>query len=360
MTVSTTLGRLLVLRAGRQAYSKLKPAVKNLQVNIAIGAVVTVFVALFLLSHIIVVVRSGQAGVLFSLFSGGTVVDTTYGEGIHFILPWNTMHRYDLRVRERTADVAMQTKEGLTIEVGASIRYRIPRDQVTALHVNYGPAYEQVLISPIFLSSIREVIGQYRPEQLYNTAPAEIQEKATTEALREVSRLPIQIDAIVFKWIKLPTQINKAIEAKLIEEQELLRYQFVLEKTYKEALRRVVEAQGIRFYQDGINAGLTENFLRFKGIEATTALAASNNSKIVVVGGKDGLPLILNPDASPASAQAPAAPAPSATAEPPAQTADRAGAIDQQVERFVSSLDEVWNRIISAKIPAKTLAVPTK
>lgn len=37
-----------------------------------------------------------------------------------------------------------------------------------------------------------------------------------------------------------------------------------------------------------------EQLLRWKGIEATEKLADSSNAKIVIVGGKDGLPLILN------------------------------------------------------------------
>jgi prohibitin 2 len=34
--------------------------------------------------------------------------------------------------------------------------------------------------------------------------------------------------------------------------------------------------------------------LRWKGIEATSHLAESSNSKVVIIGGKDGLPLIFN------------------------------------------------------------------
>jgi prohibitin 1 len=42
-----------------------------------------------------------------------------------------------------------------------------------------------------------------------------------------------------------------------------------------------------------LSASLTDKILKEKGIGATLALAQSPNSKVVVVGGKDGLPLIL-------------------------------------------------------------------
>jgi len=43
-----------------------------------------------------------------------------------------------------------------------------------------------------------------------------------------------------------------------------------------------------------VSQGLSEQLLRWRGIEATKALAESQNAKVVIVGGKDGLPLILN------------------------------------------------------------------
>ena len=49
---------------------------------------------------------------------------------------------------------------------------------------------------------------------------------------------------------------------------------------------------------------MTQNFLRYEGIQATKELAGSSNAKVVVIGGKDGLPVILNAD-SPTGASAP-------------------------------------------------------
>jgi regulator of protease activity HflC (stomatin/prohibitin superfamily) len=72
--------------------------------------------------------------------------------------------------------------------------------------------------------------------------------------------------------------------------------QFVLAKETQEAERKRIEAKGIQDFQNIVSQGLSEPLLRWKGIEATKALAESTNSKVIVVGGRDGLPLILNPD----------------------------------------------------------------
>ena len=75
---------------------------------------------------------------------------------------------------------------------------------------------------------------------------------------------------------------------------QALAYQYRLEKEKSEAERIRIEAQGRADANKIINSSLTPSLLKMRGIEATTKLAESPNSKVVVVGsGKDGLPLIL-------------------------------------------------------------------
>ena len=83
-------------------------------------------------------------------------------------------------------------------------------------------------------------------------------------------------------------------ESPLGQEQESLEYEFRLDKAAKEAERMRIEAEGIRDYQEIVSRGISQELLKWKGIEATSALANSQNTKVVVIGSaKDGLPLIL-------------------------------------------------------------------
>jgi len=77
-------------------------------------------------------------------------------------------------------------------------------------------------------------------------------------------------------------------------KQEAEKMKFVLEKESLEAERKRVEAKGIADFQRIVSEGINNNLLRWKGIEATANLAESDNAKIVIIGGKDGLPLIFN------------------------------------------------------------------
>jgi prohibitin 1 len=88
---------------------------------------------------------------------------------------------------------------------------------------------------------------------------------------------------------------TQAIEAKVKAEQESQRMQFVLSKEKQEAERKAIEAQGIADFQRIVSSGISDELLRWKGVEATERLADSCNTKVVIMGnGRDGLPVILS------------------------------------------------------------------
>jgi regulator of protease activity HflC (stomatin/prohibitin superfamily) len=93
--------------------------------------------------------------------------------------------------------------------------------------------------------------------------------------------------------VKLPPKIQEAIQAKLEAEQVLEMYDFRVKSEHREAERKLEEARGIKRFQEEISKGMTPQVLQWKGIEATLELSKSPNTKVVVVGNRNGLPIIL-------------------------------------------------------------------
>ncbi len=238
-------------------------------------------------------IGSGQGAVKYSMF-GGTDLDQQYGEGIQIHAPWVTLFKYDLRVQEQLEDIDALSSNGLSIGMDASIRWRPEAESVAILHVTYGQDYYSKLVQPELRSAVREIVGQYTPEELYSSRRTELQETIFAQVRDAVAGENVTVDAVLIRDISLPDQIRTAIENKLKEEQEAERYEFTLLKEDLEAQRKEIEARGQAEYQRIITASLSNQFLRFKGIEATQMLANSPNSKTVVIGsGGDGLPIIL-------------------------------------------------------------------
>jgi regulator of protease activity HflC (stomatin/prohibitin superfamily) len=236
----------------------------------------------------------GNAGVLFKRFSGGIDKDNIYRQGFHIVAPWNKMFIYDIRINEHYEKMEVLSKNGLTIIVELSLRYRAQPDKIGDLHNEIGPRFLESIILPEIRSATREVIGKYLPEELYSSKREAIQIEIFDRTYASVESKHIYIDAILIRGVTLPQTLQDAIERKLKEEQSALEYDFRLDRERKEAERKIIEAQAKSDANRILNASLTPNILRDKGIEATMELANSPNSKIVIIGsGKDGLPLIL-------------------------------------------------------------------
>lgn len=299
-------------------FTDLRAMVRRNRVRLACIGVITTLIIIFLWPTMVISIRPGELGVLYSRFFGGTVLDRTFEEGIRVIQPWDIMYVYDVRVQEETQNIDVLTVDGLPINVQVSLRYQLIRDRLPTLHQNIGPTFRTKIVIPIMTSAVRQTISNYRPNDLYSTARQELQDQMLVDAIEEMGRIPIMIHGFVVKSITLPDVLRKAIEDKLVAEQNYLRYNYLLLEATQEAKRKAIEGQGIQLYQELVNRNMTQDFLRYEGIKATRDLAASSNAKIVVVGGRDGLPLILNTETQPAPA---APPSTAATTGAPAHAA---------------------------------------
>ena len=291
----------------KSLWAAIRDKVRRNRIQLICGGLVTTLIILFLWPSIVISIKPGELGVLYARFRGGTQLQHTYEEGIHLIQPWNIMYIYDVRVQEETQNIDVLTVDGLTINVQISLRFQIIRDRLPSLHQEIGPRYRDKVVLPIMNSAVRQTIGSYRPDDLYSTARQELQDQMLVDAVEEMGRIPILIQGFVVKTITLPEVLRDSIERKLVAEQSYLRYKYILLEEQQEARRKIIEAEGIKAYQMLVNEHMTQNFLRYQGIQATKDLASSPNAKVVVIGGKDGLPVILNADSPAGAAPADAA-----------------------------------------------------
>ncbi|MGF1533269.1 MAG: prohibitin family protein [Bernardetiaceae bacterium] len=267
-----------------------------------IGMAVFGFIAfLFIITlsnSLFITIEAGERGVLFKRFSGGLDKENIYTPGFHVIAPWNSMYVYDVREKQQSEAMVVLSRNGLNIKVDITIREHPIYDKIGHLHENFGENYIQALVIPELRSAVRNEIGKFTPEELYSTKRDEVQHLIETNMEKSLSDNFIKLRAVLIRDIELPEKVKNAIEEKLEAEQSALKYEFILAQERKEAERRIIEAQAKAEANKILNASLTGNILRDKGIEATVQLAQSKNTKVVIVGGEGsgGLPLILGGD----------------------------------------------------------------
>lgn len=256
--------------------------------------VIAVIVLVAFWSRMTITIEAGHGGVLFKTFGGGLDTENTYGEGFHFIAPWNKMYLYETRQQEVAEDMNVLSSNGLEISVDVSIWYQPSWKELGLLHSTIGQTYLQRVVIPSLRASTRSVIGRYTPEEIYSTRRDVIQDEIFQETTDILSEKHVQANKILIRSIILPPTIKDAIERKLRQEQESLEYEFKLEKAQKEAKRQRIDAEGKAAANRILSESLTDKILKEKGIQATLELANSPNSKVVIIGSPEGgLPIIL-------------------------------------------------------------------
>jgi prohibitin 1 len=237
------------------------------------------------------VVPAGHVGVV-DFF--GKVSPSTLKAGINLVNPLARIIKMSVKTQETKAVMDVPSKEGLSVQLEVSLIYHLDPEKAAEVYRTVGPDFEHVLLEPQFRSVSRGVTAGFEAKALYTSE----RELLATQILDHLKKLVeprgVAVESTPLRRVGLPQRLSQSIEEKLRAEQESQRMEFVLSKERQEAERKRIEAQGIADFQNIVARGISEQLLRWKGIEATEHLAASQNAKMVIVGaGKDGLPLIL-------------------------------------------------------------------
>jgi prohibitin 1 len=251
--------------------------------------IVPVLVIALLLS-MIKIVPPGHVGILV-LF--GKVHDSI-PEGFHLVNPLVSMELMTIRTQETFEHAEAPSKEGLNTILEVTCLFHLDPQEAVRLYRQIGPNYKDIVVKPQFRSAIRGVTVRHEAKDLYTSSRELIADEIFQDLAEDLKKRGVIVENILLRRIQLPQVVVEAINSKLAADQEAQRMRFILEKEKQEAERKRIEAQGIQDFQRIVSQGISEQLLRWKGIEATSRLAESQNAKIVIIGGKDGLPLIFN------------------------------------------------------------------
>jgi prohibitin 2 len=286
------------------ALARLDEYLERYALNIALGLLLAFVVVAGIVPFSVFTVRSGDVAAIWSRFGGGTVTDRVYLEGTHLKWPWNLVYFYNARTQEDTADYNALSSDGINVTAQVSFLYKIVTEDAGLLQKYVGPDYLNVVVRPVIGASLRTVMSKFNTETLYDQNRADIQQQVVDAVNSQGAGMVlagdhmqrmIVLSNVLIRRVTLPDELQAAIDRKMVQHQTALEYTYRLDRERQEAERKRIEATGIRDFQQIVGANLTDPYLRWLGIDATLRLAQSPGSRLVIVGGKDGLPLILNP-----------------------------------------------------------------
>ena len=248
--------------------------------------------AILAITCCLTVIPAGNIGVV-DFF--GTVSPNSLKAGINFVNPLARVVRMTVKTQEIKEIMDVPSKEGLTVKLEISVLYHLDPEKAAEVYKTVGEDYQSIILEPQFRSVTRGVTAMYEAKALYTSEREHLAQEILKEITTATAPRGIAVETTPLRRVTLPPGLSQSIESKLQAEQESQRMEFILTKEKQEADRKRIEAQGIADFQKIVVQGISDQLLRWKGIEATEKLASSANAKVVVIGaGKDGLPLILD------------------------------------------------------------------
>jgi len=248
-------------------------------------------VVLFLLYLSATVVPAGHVGVK-DFF--GSVSDRALGPGISLVMPGTRVLKFSTQTREIKESAAVPTSEGLIVNLDVSLLFRLRPDVAPQVYKTVGRQFELVIIDPQLRSAIRDVTAEYEAKFLYSSEREKVAQNIFKHMQAVLGPRGVETEQVLLRNVQLPPLLTTAIQEKLGAEQQAQRMRFVLDRERQEADRKRVEAQGIADFQTIVAKGISAELLKWKAIEVAHELSKSPNAKIIVLGDKSGLPIILS------------------------------------------------------------------
>jgi len=219
-----------------------------------------------LLAFSIVVVPTGMAGVRVSQTSG-TVPGTLY-PGVHFVMPlvedvalFNTRDQVfttgvaedgknaaaNVSARSQLLDV--QAKEGLTLGLAITVRYRLDPKRLDYIQSNLPRPMEKEIVPPIVASVWRELVPNYTVRDVFSAKREEVRRRASGMITQKLAADGIVVKEVMLRDIQLPEEYAKGLETLLLKEQENDRMSVETELKQKQVKIAELEAEATKVQQ---------------------------------------------------------------------------------------------------------------
>lgn len=247
-----------------------------------------VLIVLILIFGSTYIIQPGHRGVSVTL---GKASPHFLPEGFGLKVPFITTI-IPISIRQQTtalrADCYSSDLQQVTVQLG--VLYRIPEGSVVPIYTEYAGDPFVALIAPRISEAIKEVTALQSAESIVKKRE-EIKSRSLALAREKIGTI-LFIEDMVIQDISLSKELEAAIEAKMVQEQEAAKAKFTQQKTQIEADTAIIRARGeaesIRIRGQALRE--SPNLIQLQIVEKW-----DGKSPLVVGGGTGGGANILMP-----------------------------------------------------------------
>ncbi|WP_108977769.1 prohibitin family protein [Leptospira ryugenii] len=247
----------------------------------------------------ITIIEPGEVGLMWKPYSSG-LGQKPLESKVQFYFPWNSVFTYSIQWKSYQEKVEVLTRDDLTIVVTAQIIARAKENELYDLQMEVGTDYYEKIIRPQFRTAIRNVLSAYNMVSISKETP-NVSIQIKKNLLEKLTNKHVDIDDVIIDDVEYSPSILRAIENKLTKQQEQEQMKFEINIAKRDAEIQIITAEGKAKAilieaeaqskaQKLLSESITPKYIQLKAVENP------NNKLIILPGGKDGMPLLLNAD----------------------------------------------------------------
>lgn len=207
---------------------------------VKIGLILLGIFGLFALFGSFYVINPGERGLIVTT---GSLSKNPASEGLSFKLPFfTTVHRVNVRQQTQGMNAPTFSSDLQQVDIQLKVLYRIPESGVVEIFQKYYGNPFDTLIAPRIQEALKEVTASESAEGIVKKRES-IKAKTLESARLKIGNLLV-IEDIVIEDVGLSNELERAIEQKMVQEQEAAKAKFTKEKARTDAETAEIEAEG--------------------------------------------------------------------------------------------------------------------
>jgi regulator of protease activity HflC (stomatin/prohibitin superfamily) len=114
----------------------------------------------------------------------------------------------------------VQSKEGLSMGLGVTVRYRLDPKRLDYIQAHLPQPVDTEIVPPVVSSAWRELAPHYTVREIFSTKREEIREQAAGIITKKLGADGIIVEEVMLRDIQLPPQYAQGLQNLLLKEQE--------------------------------------------------------------------------------------------------------------------------------------------
>lgn len=262
---------------------------ENKKRNVILGTIIGV--AIIVLFASITTVPTGHVGIKTRF---GKVQDDVINEGLNFKVPFiEKIVRIDCRTQKTEMANATATKDLQEVTFTIAVNYNITNETANELYRTTGVNYQEIVLNPAVLESIKAVTAQYTAEELI-TKRSEVSNKMQETLKGKIENKGFNVVDFNIIDLDFSAEYNQAIEKKQVAEQQAKQAQYELEKARVENEKKIENAKADAEVMRQQNSQITEQTLRLKELENQSKLIDKWNGQLPTTVTNDVMSILKN------------------------------------------------------------------